>query len=484
MFSIQQLCENINDAEELDDFLKKHINDIISFFRNKYSVLLKYRWEIDDCITLNENIISQLDFSKYYNSLFLFSFLDYLERFKIQNAYQILYDIAVNNKLQLGYRHKAAHIFLLEINFKSEHYDKFAQVVENLQIAYETEEDNEVSVLITFSNYISNAIRNTADVDASIVNAIFDKVVTDRNKFNFLSASIVDEILELDIDKYNNTDKQIQSIIQKLSDTKINLMFSNNLRLLETGTEYSELLEQIKPDFDSIRNISMQKYNSLTSVDKVKLRRNLMRGVKIIDNEELLFAYMTLYGKKHQAKLNNVFKNLLELPDEFNIIDWACGQGLASIVFFDYIKRQNVDCNINQVVLSEPSKLALERASLHIQKYYSDAKVKTVNKDIDSLDVSDIAPNNNWSNIHFFSNILDIELFDMAYLFNLIENSFIGYNYFICVSPYIDNKKRDRIELFVKHFENQYNNSFELLHTSDRQNSDPTWVIRVFKVEF
>ena len=44
--------------------------------------------------------------------------------------------------------------------------------------------------------------------------------------------------------------------------------------------------------------------------------------------------------------------------------------------------------------------------------------------------------------IHLFSNILDVETFDLAQFIHLFQNLFSGANYFICVGPYYSNDRR------------------------------------------
>ena len=483
MFSINQLCNNTNSTENLDSFIKNNIEGLLSFFNCVYSELIIHRWSIDDCIISSSNSIKSLDFSKYYNSLFLLTFLDYSERFKLQGSFNILYNIAIDNNLKIGHRLDASKIFLLNINRRIDHVNKFEAIVNNLHIAYSKEEDNEVNILVTFGNYISNTIRNTADVDISIIRAVFSKIIEHRNKYSFLSEKFIDKILNINVADYNTADIELQIEIEQLLGKEIEIIYSDNLSLIEEGTNYEKQLQDISANFNSIRSISMSEFNSLSDVEKNKLRNDLLRGVKIIDNKKLLWAYSTLFGNKHKRKLDHAFTYLSSLPIKFNIIDWACGQALASMVFFDYLDRTNINYKINQIILNEPSELALKRAALHINKYNSNIECKTINKDIDTLSTNDVIVNINLPNIHFFSNILDIKQFDIFNLIRLIEKSYSGVNYFICASPYIDDEKKGRIELFVKHFENKYGGNFKLLHASDKRNQDPTWIIRLFKVE-
>ena len=73
---------------------------------------------------------------------------------------------------------------------------------------------------------------------------------------------------------------------------------------------------------------------------------------------------------------------------------------------------------------------------------------------------------------------------DLQHLTNLIVRSCSGTNYFVCVSPYTPKDiSRGRIDLFVDHFRNKFNTSFNLIESQEITNGDPTMVLRIFEVE-
>lgn len=57
--------------------------------------------------------------------------------------------------------------------------------------------------------------------------------------------------------------------------------------------------------------------------------------MKILESEEELFEYMKRFGNMHKAKLQSALEE--HFPQKFslkvNIIDWGCGQGIASMIF-------------------------------------------------------------------------------------------------------------------------------------------------------
>jgi hypothetical protein len=74
----------------------------------------------------------------------------------------------------------------------------------------------------------------------------------------------------------------------------------------------------------------------------------------------------------------------------------------------------------------------------------------------------------------------------MTDLINLIKYNFKGKNIFICVSPFVDTFKTERINGFIKSFNN--NSDFKLISNISERKGDwagTNWsrVIRVFKCQ-
>ena len=182
--------------------------------------------------------------------------------------------------------------------------------------------------------------------------------------------------------------------------------------------------------------------------DKVRLDQlynELKRGTDILDDEDHLNMYLRSFGKMHQAKLNTAYKSYPNLGEvvtgEVEVFDWGCGQGIATICLLDYIKKGRITPQIKRVYLVEPSVPAVKRAKDIIKCINEDIEVRVVNKVFDKLTDTDF-DSNNLSKIHLFSNILDVDLFDLPKFISLFQKVFTGINHFICVGPYYSNSKR------------------------------------------
>ena len=92
----------------------------------------------------------------------------------------------------------------------------------------------------------------------------------------------------------------------------------------------------------------------------------LDHGVKLLSNDEELAQYLVAYGAMHRDKLNAAFdtiQNPLEyFSKEVIIIDWGCGQGLATMCYYDYMRNMGFEPNVVKIYQIEPSSPAVRRA--------------------------------------------------------------------------------------------------------------------------
>ena len=195
--------------------------------------------------------------------------------------------------------------------------------------------------------------------------------------------------------------------------------------------------------FTGMRSVAM----SMLPTDKMKLDKlynDLKRGTGILDDDDHLNMYLRSFGKMHKAKLDTAF-NCIHNPSELfgspvEIYDWGCGQGTATICLLDFLKSKRITADIRSINLVEPSTAAVDRASKVIS-CYDNYTVNTMVKEFDPLTPEDIIPST-FLKVHLFSNILDVDAFDLAKFIHFFQQSFTGENYFICVGPYYSNNRR------------------------------------------
>ena len=201
-------------------------------------------------------------------------------------------------------------------------------------------------------------------------------------------------------------------------------------------------------DFSYIQKEASYKIHQLTEPERDNLFEELEHGVSELHREDLLDMYMYAYGKMHQEKLNLAFgyidDYILETKD-ISIIDYGCGQGLASIVLADFMRQHecDIDC-IKNITLIEPSKQSLKRAETYVQSIYGNGSIKVVNKDLNNLEPDDVLSKSPLT-IHLFSNILDIQSINLKRLSTVINISRIPEqsHVFVCVGPYFGISDKD-----------------------------------------
>jgi hypothetical protein len=149
-----------------------------------------------------------------------------------------------------------------------------------------------------------------------------------------------------------------------------------------------------------------------------------------------------------------------------------------------FIDRFSSD-NIKSVTLIEPSQAALKRASLHVSK--DTHVIRTINKDFDSLIDEDIilAKKAGDITVHIFSNVIDMDFFQLHNLIDLLRRNSCGLTYYILVSPLISITQTQRLETFAEEMCDEVRS--ELLLSDDKKSHEwiKSWskAIRVFKTE-
>lgn len=200
----------------------------------------------------------------------------------------------------------------------------------------------------------------------------------------------------------------------------------------------------------------------------------LNHGIAVLETEEQCCAYMAAYGSMHQSKINEVLDNI-KIDDfrnnDIQIIDWGCGQGLATVCLFDFFNKQNIPLElVKRVVLIEPSEMALQRAILHVSAYIGNdnEKIASIKKFLDDVNSDEITSEQPIT-IHLFSNILDISSIDLLRLSNVIKDNLKGQHYIFCWGPL--NYGNSRIDIFWNYF-NEADSIFSNVHSKQQYDND------------
>lgn len=230
---------------------------------------------------------------------------------------------------------------------------------------------------------------------------------------------------------------------------------------IEYGTNYSHEIRDVPNQFLSIRELCLRHANGTW----------YERPDWILYSEDEMFEYMKRYGKMHYAKLISALTQPFPLSfnQKYDIIDWGCGQALATMSFIEKYGNEYV----NSITLIEPSKIVIKRAALHCRKFASKAQIYTICKNLDNITQNDFNLTCN-TRIHLLSNILDIlDIYQVEELTHLVDILLTDKNYFVCVSPYIYPDKTENLEWFMNHF--QCRGSFTKYHDIESTKQGRFW---------
>ena len=64
------------------------------------------------------------------------------------------------------------------------------------------------------------------------------------------------------------------------------------------------------------------------------------RGTRPLPDDEAAMCYLAAYARWHTGKIHlavDAYLRSQSFPPRINIVDWGCGQGLATFVLVDYL---------------------------------------------------------------------------------------------------------------------------------------------------
>ena len=218
---------------------------------------------------------------------------------------------------------------------------------------------------------------------------------------------------------------------------------------------------------DRIGSLKPIAFDSIVETARESLPENIRRapwiglehGVVPLDSEQKLDQYLAAYGKLHLEKIRMAFDALEnpvdDLKETVSVVDWGCGQALATCAFLDWFRANDVDMSIvRNTYLVDTSKMAIDRACANVceykKQYGLEMDVNVVNKRINDVSGGDFKATGSKTTVFLLSNILDVESVDIEFLAEFIKHNFTGRQIFFCASPL--NQGASRIEAFAQKF--------------------------------
>jgi Superfamily I DNA and RNA helicases len=228
---------------------------------------------------------------------------------------------------------------------------------------------------------------------------------------------------------------------------------------------------------------------SLNWGQRYQLKDSLGHGTDIYQTEEQLAAYLCWYGEMHKVKCLVAAQNFPfeSLGLRIHIVDWGCGQALATLCFLEMLDQRGLLSYVHKVTLIEPSEAALNRANQNVQRALigHSVTIECLNQKLPSKESpGDVLAVNLDSKctVHLFSNILDLTKIDLRKTAELIVAG-IGVHHVLCLGPC--NLNKDRIDDFCNYFTGREEfcnvDDRRIAHTSD--NYPVTCKARCFSIQ-
>ena len=249
----------------------------------------------------------------------------------------------------------------------------------------------------------------------------------------------------LEIKELNDDSKEANPTKMKYG-TDISVDVFLRPRYYEEGTSYARQINKLRShSFSDIRDISVRFIHEFDNEEIDELFEEINHGMDVLSTNEHLHIYMYCFGLMHEAKLNKAFLEIPKRffkPSEIEIVDYACGQGIASLCFANFLENSVHETRIKNITLIEPSTVALSRAALICHKVCPEAIIETIASEFDDLEDDQISTTE-VPRVHLLSNILDMTCYDLNHLARVINQVKKKGDLFVCVDPWYHDRKLD-----------------------------------------
>jgi hypothetical protein len=238
-------------------------------------------------------------------------------------------------------------------------------------------------------------------------------------------------------------------------------------------------------------NISFKSYLSIAKKLVPPFSRDsplyqaLGRGTAILKTDEQLNAYLAYYGQWHWEKFRMVLPSIKNtFKDEFDLVDWGCGIGIGLFALRDQVGENHP--NLRSITLVDPSVLALHRAKFHAHHLFPNASIRICNKTFEELNSKDFTRLCPIPRIHFFSNVLDMHVFNdfedpklKEFILTLRGFAFSLDEFFVCISPSVNNRISEKFEKFLEIIGDEKRWIIKRILKKELRNTRPTLIANV-----
>lgn len=240
---------------------------------------------------------------------------------------------------------------------------------------------------------------------------------------------------------------------------------------------YRESLRRLRnPSFEKIWAIAR---NFIPAADKDGA---IPASSPLPDRDQHMLTDLYDNGPLRKIKIDKTLETIprkIFQDDVFEIIDWQCGQGIHTVCFFDFLKKNGIENRVRKVTLIDSSREALERAVWHISPYMDDPdRICCVCKPVSEVRKKEIGTRQPIT-FHFFTDVLEQPALDLKRIAELVGYGIHGKHYFFCTGNLMHNNRR--IDAFYHYFDSPETLADEELYPNARRPNGLK--IKAFKLE-
>ena len=352
MFNFKQFSKNIiliKNPNDFSSYLESCFIELEDYFKNiSNEDIQDIKFEIEDLLhdLLDYNLIQSKN-SKIINAFLILLSEKFIQTSLIGSITLIsdyIEDVSTKIRLEVAKKY-------LKINdISKDYFSRFDEILDLLDKSANIDEYNIKSVK-SFLYFFKSALLQFRRIqNNSLYGTIINLVLEKKNQFKFLQDISLNKFFEnikiLNIDKSLNL---IDEIFISINSEK-SVCTIDNLSVAKENSKYSLYLYNIKNlTFNEIRDASFSYIKSIG--DPIELYERLQRGEKIIDDEKLLYKYLVSFGGKHKVKLYSAYDESIDKikNEKIDIVDWGCGQAIATMLLLNYAKEKNIKLDIENI---------------------------------------------------------------------------------------------------------------------------------------
>ena len=454
-------------SSSLPTLLSSNFQLVYDFLEEKYwDYDVKFSKDLDVSLYEKQDFYYSLTITEPKHLSILFKILLLCDLYEKSYHFLKIYDYLKQSNIKVDYLIEALKFSNITMHSSNDIKQGFLASLKALKKAYENDENikllNQVIKVYIFKKLKLNKMLKNG------YNELLLMLKTELSKdYPFLDMNFFNAFLDEAKDKNAFFDKWSN----KIHKIKAEHLLSDTQKIYAENSNYAHYIRQVgNINFDYIISSCKQEVNNK------RLDVDLNHGQRLLETHEDLISYIRAYGIMHKLKLFSSFEKIIGLlcdTNEVNIIDYGCGQALGTINLIDFLRIKNINITINELILIEPSKRALQRGILYAECFLKNTIIMPKNKFLNDLIPKDLTFNRKTNTtIHIFSNILDMEEVVLnSQLYSCIENSLSSNNIFICVSPKISAMRCNRLDIFYSYFRDKY----DTIHISNEVFTKPRY---------